>query len=420
VGSTTSTPAAAPGPGDFGSLKAVCGPGNAKGATDKGVTDTSIDIGTMADPGATVQPGLDQELFDAATTFAKWCNAAGGILGRQINLHLRDSALFNVGQQTLASCGQDFAQVGSGAAFDDAGVAPRVACGEPMFDGYLNTPKAISAALQIQASPAVSQQQTTALYRGFQHAYPGELKAGFLVGDLASVVVSEKRFKEAAQLTGFNVAYESTYPITGPANPENYVQQAKAAGVQMLMVVGAPEHVVAIEKGMQTVGWYPDAIVEVANVYDKILTKTGGSAIKNTWILSNFVPYEADPVQYPAVKQFTDLMAQYNPSGKIANLSLNAWNSWLLFATAAKACGSNLTRACLLQQGGSQTDWTGGGLLGGPVTTSPTNPQVPQCYLTLKASPTGFTIDPTFLVPNKGLFNCDPANVVTLKGNYSG
>src|SRR6202030_1438899 len=56
----TTTTAAGPGPGDFGTLKAVCGPGTAKGATDKGVTDTAINVSTMADPGATVQPGLDQ------------------------------------------------------------------------------------------------------------------------------------------------------------------------------------------------------------------------------------------------------------------------------------------------------------------------------------------------------------------------
>jgi ABC-type branched-subunit amino acid transport system substrate-binding protein len=245
------------------------------------------------------------------------------------------------------------------------------------------------------------------------------MKAGFLVGDLASVVVSEKRFKEAAQLSGLNVVYESTYPITGPANAETYVQQAKAAGVQLLMIVGTPDHVVAFEKGMQTLNWYPDAIVEAANIYDQILIKDGGSALKNTWVYSNFVPYEANPTQYPAVQQFTSLMAKYNPKGKIANLSLNTWNSWLLFATAAKACGSNLTRACLLQNGGSQTAWTGGGLLGGPVNTNPASAQVPDCYLTVKAEASGFSIDPTFLPPNTGIFDCDPANVVTLKGNYS-
>src|SRR5947209_6990436 len=77
--------------GDFGSLKAVCGPGAAKGTTDQGVTDTSITVGTMADPGSSVQPGLDQELFDSADAFTGWCNAAGGILGRKLVLHKWDA-----------------------------------------------------------------------------------------------------------------------------------------------------------------------------------------------------------------------------------------------------------------------------------------------------------------------------------------
>ena len=50
-GPPATTGAAASGVGDFGTLKAVCGPGDAKGATDPGVTDTSINMATMSDPG---------------------------------------------------------------------------------------------------------------------------------------------------------------------------------------------------------------------------------------------------------------------------------------------------------------------------------------------------------------------------------
>src|SRR5689334_16199885 len=67
--STTSGGGSSPGAGDFGTLKAVCGPGNATGATAQGVTDHDITVGTMADPGATAQPGLDQEIFDAGDAF---------------------------------------------------------------------------------------------------------------------------------------------------------------------------------------------------------------------------------------------------------------------------------------------------------------------------------------------------------------
>src|ERR1700729_2251903 len=83
AGGTATTAAAATGAGDFGTLKAGCGPGNATGATDPGVTDTSINMATMSDPGYSGLPGLNQELFDAADAFVGWCNAAGGILGRK-------------------------------------------------------------------------------------------------------------------------------------------------------------------------------------------------------------------------------------------------------------------------------------------------------------------------------------------------
>src|SRR3954467_6865759 len=69
---TTTQAATAAAPGDFGSLKAVCGPGDAKGATARGVTDTEIDISTFSDTGAQVQPGLNQELFDTGDAFVKW------------------------------------------------------------------------------------------------------------------------------------------------------------------------------------------------------------------------------------------------------------------------------------------------------------------------------------------------------------
>ena len=415
--SSAPTTAAAAQAGDFGTLKGVCGPGTAKGATDKGVTDTAIDVGTMADPGATVSPGLDQELFDASTGFTKWCNAQGGILGRQINLHLHDSALFNVKARMTDACGQDFSLVGGGTAFDDSGVDTRIACGLPDIPGYDNTPKAANAGLQVQPTPYPTQQGVVSQFQGFKHMFPGELKAGFLVGNLASVVVTKNRYKEAAQALGFNVVYDETYPVVGLTSAESYVQRMKAAGVQMMMMVSDDTALVSLLKGMQTVGWYPDALVESANNYKSSVWKNAGSAVKNVWVAIGFAPFEAAS-QVPAVKQFDDIMQQYNPSGIVSALSLNAWNAWLLFAKAAAACGSNLTRSCLLDKGGSYTDWTGGGIEG-PVNTSFASRQAQLCYAVVKASPTGFTVDNTFLPPNQGVYNCSPDNVVTLKGNYS-
>ncbi|MEY3360585.1 MAG: hypothetical protein RL531_304, partial [Actinomycetota bacterium] len=101
--------------GSFGSLGEVCGPGDAKGATAQGVTDTEIRVGTVADPGFAGRPGLNQELFDAATVFTEWCNAAGGIEGRKIKVDLLDAKLVEYRQRILEACEQDFSLVGGGA-----------------------------------------------------------------------------------------------------------------------------------------------------------------------------------------------------------------------------------------------------------------------------------------------------------------
>src|SRR4051794_4695973 len=73
--------------GDFGSLKDVCQPGKAAGATAQGVTAQHIQAGVITDFGFT----KEREFIDAAEVFTKWCNAAGGINGRPVTFKVRDT-----------------------------------------------------------------------------------------------------------------------------------------------------------------------------------------------------------------------------------------------------------------------------------------------------------------------------------------
>ncbi len=118
---SASVDAEAAGAGDFGTLKKICGPGNATGGSGRGITATAIKVGTMSDPGSTVAPGLGQEFFEVGDAFVKWCNAAGGINGRKIQLTEYDAKLFNVAQQMIQACQTDFMLVGNGNGLDDAG-----------------------------------------------------------------------------------------------------------------------------------------------------------------------------------------------------------------------------------------------------------------------------------------------------------
>ena len=127
-----------------------------------------------------------------------------------------------------------------------------------------------------------------------------------------------------------------------------------------------------------------------------------------------FVPFEKAS-ENKATQDYLDIMKQYNPSGKVAALGLQAASSFLLFAKAATDCGANLTRTCLMDKAKAVTSWTGGGLHGesSPGTNTPTS-----CFLVMKASASGFEYDQAATAPTKGLFNCDPSNTIELKNDY--
>ena len=82
----------------FGTMESPCGPAAETGATattgaggddpaeTQGISADTIQVGTVADPGFSGAPGLNQEIFDAGEAFVAWCNDQGGINGRQLAL----------------------------------------------------------------------------------------------------------------------------------------------------------------------------------------------------------------------------------------------------------------------------------------------------------------------------------------------
>jgi len=148
---------------------------------------------------------------------------------------------------------------------------------------------------------------------------------------------------EAIGIQGGKVVGSPEYSPNGEDNWSPFVTQVKDSGAKSMIMIGEPENLALFEKAMQTDGYYPDVIFQGPNFYDKKLTDTGGDAIKNTWVSTGFVPFEKAS-ENKATQDYLDIMKQYNPSGKVASLGLQAASSFLLFAKAATDCGANLTR----------------------------------------------------------------------------
>jgi hypothetical protein len=422
-GDTTTTTAAAGGDdataldqGGFGDLEAVCQDGDGAGATAPGVTDETITVGTMTDKGSIV-PGLNEEMYDTAVAFTKWCNEHGGILGRQLVLSDVDAKLFDYEPAVTEACGRDFALVGGGAVFDEDPNGVRTGCDLPNIAGYVVSARGRVAEQQVQPIPNPIYEISMGRYNAVKRDFPDSIdRYAIMASAIDSVLLVKKQSIEVAESLGFNVAYQIDYQTQGETGWGNFVREMQQKDVRILEFIGQPQNLIELTDEMDIAGWHPDAILLSGNFYDDLYRQGATDKSENLYIQSAFTPLELAS-DNKATQDFLDLMDQYNPGGKVALLGMQGLSSWLLFAEAATACGSDLTAACLLEQAAAQTDWTGGGL---HARQTPGNTVPSPCFLILGLDDTGFVYneDATAPTDGDGLFNCDEANTFELSGDY--
>lgn len=416
-GSTSSTAADIPRAdvksSTFGDLTDVCQGGKPRGSPAQGVTPTDIDISTFSDPGFAGRPGLNQELFDAAEVFSKWCNDRGGINGRTIVVHERDAALTNVKVQMAKACSEDFMLVGGGAVFDQEGVKTRLECLMPDIAGYVLSPDARGADLTVQPLPNPVDRVGNGLYKYLEKKFPAGANAyGVITADVPSTRAAGDQNKEVVDALGWKKVYDDVYPSLGPTSWTPYAESLKSAGVKGLIWVGEPEFLAKLIQAMNNINYSPEFISTNANNYANALIDNAGAALKgNVYTSTPFVPFEgAKPGS--ATKQYLDAFAEYLPDGKArAAYGAQAFSAWLLFAQSVKACGNDVTRKCVYDNAKKVTDWTGGGLHAAQNVRANS---VSECMTVVQGTAQGF-VRAKDLKVNDGIFRCAPGDVHKLK-----
>lgn len=391
--------------GSFGDLTDVCGPGNPTTASAQGVTADEIQVGVFTDLGFNKNP----EFVDAANVFTSWCNEAGGINGRKLVPNIHDAKVMEVRQRMVEACREDFALVGGGAGFDALGVKERLNCLLPSFPAQVAQVQSIGADLELNASPSRFVGYDS--YYGFrkwlmQEAYPDSANAvGIVRGDAAVTKTLADQGTEVVQALGGSVVYVDAYPPTGIADWTPYAQAIKDKGVKGLIFYGDPKHLPKLEETLTGMDYKLDWIDTTNNNYsDAFIDSLGKSAeFQNNFLdLGGFAPLEkADDV--PALQQVIDMYAKYAPDAQITFPAMRAMSAWLLFAKSASACGDDLTRKCLYENGLTETAWTGGGLHA-PVNVADNNSPSP-CFNVEQVTPEGW--EPADFHPDEGLYRCN-------------
>jgi ABC-type branched-subunit amino acid transport system substrate-binding protein len=386
-----------------------CGPGDASGATDTGVTDDTITIATIQDIGGP-RPGLFQPNLDAMNAFVAYCNDLGGILGRELELVPLDSRISEHRAMTAQACDSTFAIVGQAVAIDSGGAQVGADCGIPDIPAFAVETQHAGATNVVQALPNPPEQLNVGPERYVKREFPDAAKhaAMFYISAGPSSLTAEKRVKGFEKI-GFNFDVNSQTELN-ELNWGPFVEQIRSNDVQFVTSVSELDNPINLAKELRTQGVEVE-IFELDQVaYDPALIEKGGDVVEGVHVVVTTVPFEeadtSDEMQrFLFWLEETDAKAE-NPSA----LSVQGWSAGLLFATAAKNLGDDLTRAGLLEELRKIKEWDGHGI------HAPANPgdnQVTQCFIYLKVEGGEFVRE----FPDEG-FSCDPKNVVEVNYDF--
>lgn len=421
--------------GSFGTMAPVCGRARSKNKAGDtvGVTDSSITITTISDAGSSIQPGLNQEFWDVATVFSKWCNSLGGIHGRKIIVNQGDAQITEYPKAIAAACQSSFALVGGGGAFDDIGQQARIDCNLPAFPAFQASSVMRDSDLTFPPAPTPVDQRTVGLLKLLAREFPGSTaRPGVVYGNFGTVKMIKAQLERALAKTGLWTipdggssvfVYQGTYNVLGDNNWNAIAKDIAQNQVTSLLVAGQPKDFASLVNAIDATGYKSlKWVFSEPNGYDQVFIQAAEQALADVPV---YVPLYVAPFEVAgqandagkAVQQYLDLFEEFLPNGKSrAMLGLNAFAAWLLFAQAADGCGADLSRDCIVAQVGKITKFDAGGLMG---TRNPSEPgQASQCFTAMHAVPTnkapsGFEVWDKVKVTSN-VFNCSPDNVVDL------
>jgi ABC-type branched-subunit amino acid transport system substrate-binding protein len=398
--------------GMFGTIESPCGPtpeGMQLTDSDQGVTAETITVGTISDPGGPV-PGLNQGFFDTANAFVEWCNAQGGINGRELVVELLDAGVLQYQQRAQEACGFAFALVGGGGTFDDTGAQDIVDCGLVNVPGFTVSPEAAESDLMYQPQPNPIAEYTVGTAQWLAEQDPEAIQhAASLYTDVPTTQTQQRKHQEAYEKVGFEFIYEKPTNIN-ESNWAPIVVDMRNQGVEYVTLTSSWEEAANMQKAMLEQGFDPTFTDLETNFYNPDYLEAAGEAAEGTLVRLTAHPFE-EADEHPATQQYLDALRKTNGDDVAPEmLGVQGWSAFLLFATAAKAAGGDLTREALLEELAKIDEWDGGGLHG---TNNPAENSNAGCFMILEVKGGEFVRK----YPEEGL-DCDEDNRVTLEGDY--
>jgi len=355
------------------------------GATDVGVTATSITIGNIASISG-VAPGLTQSAQQATEAVAAYVNSQGGIYGRQLKVQTYDDGNdsgTNYADATQA-CASDFALVGSASGFDDGSATAVANCGIPDMAAEVSTTAAGDTADIYGASPGNAHYWPLGPAEYLKSKYPSAVtKAAMIYLNVPATADQAQREMQAYSSVGFDYIYSASVTATEP-NYAPYVLQMQQKGVQYVTEYSDTSSAARLLQAMQQENFTPQVVDWFSEEYTPDFIGQTQPASNGDLVLMATSAYE-EANSNPGMQLYLQWLDRVAPGAKHDIFGIFAWSAGLAFAQAAKAAGPHLTRASLLAQLAQIHTWTGGGVTP-PIDLGNKVPSACFSYFTMQGS----------------------------------
>ncbi len=404
-GGTAPTSADGAGASSFGDLQSPCGTGAPSGSPDQAVDASSVTIGYGDDAGYQGNPGSNHQMSDAVRALIDWCNQQGGINGREVKGIYYDARITEVNNVMTEACSQVFMLVGQGFALGGSGEVTRLGCGLPSVPGLLGGSEVANAPLMVAPAPQPVDYMNVEGAAALAQAFPAEVaKAGVMLPNFPATIDFTQRAERTFTTVGWQfLDCTQTYPISGVTDFRPFLQKLKDCGAEVVFTTDTAANLENALDAASQIDFHP-IWMATSSVYDANFAgwNQHGNADK-VYFGNVFTPLEVI-TPGTANAAYVDIVTAHG--GDTSYTGQQAASAFLLWATAAKACGNELTRACVVQQLKGVHDWTAGGL------SSPQDPgtnKPGQCGLVMKVEGTGFV---QWRPDEPGQFTCDPSYLV--------
>lgn len=370
----------APGGGGGGSRSPGGTAGTTLGATDVGVTATTITVGNITSKENPFGPAQFIPNFIGAQAYFDALNASGGIDGRQVRFIMcDDQGDPNLNQQcaqTLIAQDKVFALVANNiyqyaaAPYVNAAKVPDVG-GEPIDPAYFKYPYLFDIFGEPYPRNGTQYGQggnlygTSELWQFFRQHY-GVHTIGVVYYDESASQLGAQYISLGAKNVGDSVVME---PVN-LALPDfsGAVNDMRAKGVQAVFDALDESGNARLCQAMEDQNFIPVAKVQTSSTWNNAIDSTFANSPRCRNIIFASAPDASyNSLSNPAVAAFRQAMARYEsqamPTGQLAIWAEEGYAGAEWFTQAARSCGRDLTRACVVNYLNTSRNFTAQGLL---------------------------------------------------------